>query len=70
MGIASTLASATKENLKGSFSNLSDKATSSSRMNDIANRIKERISPIDETKNTSSRTISGANETYYSGINS
>ncbi|HDX6280318.1 TPA: P-type conjugative transfer protein TrbL, partial [Campylobacter fetus subsp. venerealis] len=70
MGIASTLASATKESLKGSFSNLSDKTTSSGRMNDIANRIRERMSPIDETKNVSSGTISGANETYHSGINS
>ena len=72
MGIASNLANATKENLKGSFSNLSDKATSKGRMNDIANRIREKMSPIDETKNVSSGTISGANknETYHSGINS
>jgi len=72
MGIASNLASATKESLKGSFSNLSDKATSKGRMNDIANRIREKMSPIDETKNVSSGTISGANknETYHSGINS
>lgn len=72
MGIASVLAGATKESLKGSFSNLSDKATSKGRMNDIANRIREKMSPIDETKNVSSGTISGANknETYHSGINS
>ena len=72
MGIASVLVGATKESLKGSFSNLSDKATSKGRMNDIANRIREKMSPIDETKNVSSGTISGANknETYHSGINS